>query len=162
MKDIIENIFGFLYTLSMGDYIFLVATFIIILAFIYVLYLIKRDEDMGILYKNEDINYLENVKKNLEEDYKPTNIELTDYEKEQEESAIISYEELIKIGVNEDKNWLKEGTKPMLENFSLYYFDKEGLHLTFQPYQVAPWASGSIKITIPMNKLNKWLKSVDN
>lgn len=50
----------------------------------------------------------------------------------------------------------------MLENFSLYYFDKEGLHLTFPPYQVAPWASGSIKITIPMNKLNKWLKSVDN
>ena len=60
------------------------------------------------------------------------------------------------------ENWLKEGTKPMLENFSLYYFDKEGLHLTFPPYQVAPWASGSIKITIPMNKLNKWLKSVDN
>ena len=50
----------------------------------------------------------------------------------------------------------------MLENFSLYYFDKEGLHLTFPPYQVEPWASGSIKITIPMNKLNKWLKSVDN
>lgn len=109
MKDIIENIFGFLYTLSMGDYIFLVATFIIILAFIYVLYLIKRDEDMGILCKNEDISYLENVKKNLEEDYKPTNIELTDYEKEQEESAIISYEELIKnkdkMGISYDKDY---------------------------------------------------------
>lgn len=109
MKDIIENIFGFLYTLSMGDYIFLIATFIIILAFVYVLYLIKRDEDMGILYKNEDISYLENVKDTLERDYKPNEIELTDYEKEQEESAIISYEELIKnkdkINISYDKNY---------------------------------------------------------
>ncbi len=92
-------------------------------------------------------------------------LELKDFFKDDNYLEILSklsYEELIKIGANEDKNWLKEGTKPMLENFSLYYFDKDGLHLTFPPYQVAPWASGSIKITIPMNKLNKWLKSVDN
>ena len=100
MKNIIENIFGFLYTLSMGDYVFLIATFIIILAFIYVLYLIKRDEDMGTLYKENDIDNLEDIKKNIEKDYKPVNIELTDYEKEQEESAIISYDELIN---NKDK-----------------------------------------------------------
>ena len=74
----------------------------------------------------------------------------------------LSYEELIKIGANEDKNWLKEGTKPILENFSLYYFDKEGLHLTFPPYQVAPWVSGPIKITIPTSKLVKIIKPVDN
>ena len=61
MKNIIENIFGFLYTLSMGDYVFLVATFIIILAFIYLLYLIKRDEDMGTLYKENDIDDLEDI-----------------------------------------------------------------------------------------------------
>ena len=92
MKDILENIFGFLYTLSMGDYIFFIATFIIILAFIYVLYLIKRDEDMGSLYNKDDISYLENVKEKIEKEYKPVEIELTDYEKEQEENAIISYE----------------------------------------------------------------------
>ena len=162
MKDIIENIFGFLYTLSMGDYIFLIATFVIILAFVYVLYLIKRDEDMGSLYSNDDISYLENVKEKLESEYKPNEIDLTEYEKEQEESAIISYEELIKIGANEDKNWLKEGTKPLIENFSLYYFDKDGLHLTFPPYQVAPWASGPIKIVIPSSKLINLIKPVDN
>lgn len=109
MKDIIENIFGFLYTLSMGDYIFLIATFVIILAFVYVLYLIKRDEDMGSLYSNDDISYLENVKEKLESEYKPNEIELTDYEKEQEESAIISYEELIKnknkMNISYDKNY---------------------------------------------------------
>ena len=74
----------------------------------------------------------------------------------------LSYEELVKIGANEDKNWLKEGTKPLIENFSLYYFDKEGLHLTFPPYQVAPWVSGPIKITIPTSKLVKIIKPVDN
>ncbi len=109
MKDIIENIFGFLYTLSMGDYIFLIATFVIILAFVYVLYLIKRDEDMGSLYSNDDISYLENVKEKLESEYKPNEIELTDYEKEQEESAIISYEELIKnknkMNISYDENY---------------------------------------------------------
>ena len=109
MKSIIENIFGFLYTLSMGDYIFLIATFVIILAFVYVLYLIKRDEDMGSLYSNDDISYLENVKEKLESEYKPNEIELTDYEKEQEESAIISYEELIKnknkMNISYDENY---------------------------------------------------------
>lgn len=74
----------------------------------------------------------------------------------------LSYEELVKIDANEDKNWLKEGTKPLIENFSLYYFDKEGLHLTFPPYQVAPWVSGPIKITIPASKLVKIIKPVDN
>lgn len=109
MKDIIENIFGFLYTLSMGDYIFLIATFVIILAFVYILYLIKRDEDMGSLYSNDDISYLENVKEKLESEYKPNEIDLTDYEKEQEESAIISYEELIKnknkMNISYDENY---------------------------------------------------------
>ena len=96
MKDIIENIFGFLYTLSMGDYIFFIGTFIIVLAFLYVLYLMNRDDDMGVLYNNDDITSIESIKETIEREYKPGNIELTDYENEQEENAIISYEELIK------------------------------------------------------------------
>ena len=96
MKDIIGNVFGFLYTLSMGDYIFFIGTFIILLAFLYVLYLMNRDDDMGVLCKNDDITSIESIKETIEREYKPGNIELTDYEKEQEENAIISYEELIK------------------------------------------------------------------
>lgn len=129
MKNIIENIFGFLYTLSMGDYVFLVATFIIILAFIYVLYLIKRDEDMGTLYKENDIDDLEDIKKNIERDYKPVNIELTDYEKEQEESAIISYEELInnkdKFVVSYDKNYQNNNDDIVVKKIDL---SSEGVH----------------------------------
>lgn len=92
-------------------------------------------------------------------------LELKDFFKDDNYLEILSklsYEELIKIGANEDKNWLREGTKPILENFSLYYFDKEGLHLTFPPYQVAPWVSGPIKIVIPTSKLVKIIKPVDN
>lgn len=96
MKDIIGNIFGFLYTLSMGDYIFFIGTFILLLAFLYVLYLMNRDDDMGVLYNDNDITSIESIKETIEREYKPGNIELTDYEKEQEENAIISYEELIK------------------------------------------------------------------
>ena len=46
MKDFLENILGFLYALSMGDYFFLIATFLLILALIYIIYLIKRDDFM--------------------------------------------------------------------------------------------------------------------
>ena len=93
MKNVLENIFGFLYTLSMGDYIFFVSTFIIIILFLYVLYLLNKDS--SIKSDNEDVNYLENIKKELENNYKPEYSNITEYEKEQEENAIISYEELL-------------------------------------------------------------------
>ena len=41
-------------------------------------------------------NYLEQVSKKLAEEIEPQTIELTEYEKKQEEEAIISYQELIK------------------------------------------------------------------
>ena len=44
----------------------------------------------------KDMLDLEAITKNLEDNYRPVNIELTNYEKEQEESAVISYEELLK------------------------------------------------------------------
>ena len=45
---------------------------------------------------NRDMEDLEKISKNIESDYKPVNIELTSYEKEQEDNAIISYDELVK------------------------------------------------------------------
>jgi hypothetical protein len=38
---------------------------------------------------------LEKITKNIERDYKPVNIRLTSYEQEQEDNAIISYDELV-------------------------------------------------------------------
>lgn len=122
MKDIIGNIFGFLYTLSMGDYIFFIGTFIILLAFLYVLYLIKRsDEEVSNEY--DEIDTLESIKETIEREYKPENIELTDYEKEQEQNAIISYEELIKnkdkFTVSYDEDYKTESDEILVKKISL-------------------------------------------
>lgn len=100
VKEFLENIFGFLYALSMGDYFFLIGTFLLILALIYIVYLIKRDdfmdekrfESMG---NDESMDILKICEK-IESEYKPGTIELTSYEEEQENSAIISYDELLK------------------------------------------------------------------
>lgn len=100
MKDFLENIFGFLYALSMGDYFFLIATFLLILALIYIIYLIKRDDFMDEkrfeVNKDNDAMDILSICEKIESEYKPGTIELTSYEEEQENNAIISYDELIK------------------------------------------------------------------
>ena len=84
---------------------------------------------MGTLYKENDIDNLEDIKKNIEKDYKPVNIELTDYEKEQEESAIISYDELInnkdKFVVSYDKNYQNNNDDIVVKKIDL---SSEGVH----------------------------------
>lgn len=49
--------------------------------------------------KKETTNqeFIENISKRMEEELQPQTIELTDYEKRQEEEAIISYQELLKV-----------------------------------------------------------------
>ena len=123
MKDIIENLFGFLYTLSMGDYIFFFGTFILILCFIYIIYLIKRDDSMETYYKNEEVDYLESIKETIEKEYKQPEIKLTDYEEEQERNAIISYDELIKnkdnYQVSYDENYSNENEEIIVKKINL-------------------------------------------
>lgn len=46
---------------------------------------------------NENMAFTSDIIKKMEEEIKPSNIELTDYEKKQEEEAIISYDELLKV-----------------------------------------------------------------
>ena len=122
MKDIIENIFGFLYTLSMGDYIFFISAFILMLCFVYIIFLIKRDDTMETYYKN-DSNYLNEVKEHIEKEYRPENSNLTDYEEEQEKNAIISYEELIKnkdkFGISYDEKYNNENKEIVVKKISL-------------------------------------------
>jgi len=98
MKEMLANLFGFIYTLSMGDYFFFIGTFLLIVFFIYIIYLIKCSEiEEGL--KADDFD-LAAVSKKIETEYKPERIVLTGYEEEQENNAIISYEELVK---NKDK-----------------------------------------------------------
>ncbi len=57
---------------------------------------------------NRDMLDLEKISKNIESEYKPEPIELTSYEQEQEDNAIISYEELLNnkdSGYSYDENY---------------------------------------------------------
>lgn len=47
--------------------------------------------------KKKNISFVEEISRQLSEQLGPQTIELTDYEKEQEETAIISYQELLKV-----------------------------------------------------------------
>ena len=48
---------------------------------------------------------------------------------------------------------LIEGTKPNTNNFRNFVFTKDGLLILFEPYQIAPYSSGSKEVIIPYNKL---------
>lgn len=123
MKSIIENIFGFLYTLSMGDYIFLTCTFLLMLGLIYITFLIKRDDTVGTYYNDSDISDLTSIKEKIEKDYKPSAVKLTDYEEEQEKNAIISYEELLKNtkknNVSYDENYISDTKEISVKKINL-------------------------------------------
>lgn len=99
MKETLKDLFGFMYSLSMGDYFFFIGTILLIVLLVYIIYLIKcGDEEETVIGK--DGFDIEAVCKNIEKNYKPETIKLTSYEEEQENNAIISYDELIK---NKDK-----------------------------------------------------------
>lgn len=46
---------------------------------------------------NDNMKFASEIVERMEEEIKPSNIELTDYEKKEEEEAIISYDELLKV-----------------------------------------------------------------
>ena len=55
-------------------------------------------EELEDVYElNDNMKFASDIVNKMEEEIKPSNIELTDYEKKQEEEAIISYDELLKV-----------------------------------------------------------------
>lgn len=58
-------------------------------------YVNARQDETKDAIKKDNYNEIEEISKKLEEELKPQTIELTDYEKKQEEEAIISYQELL-------------------------------------------------------------------
>lgn len=55
-------------------------------------------EEMDDVYEvNDSMKFASDIVEKMEEEVKPSNIELTDYERKQEEEAIISYDELLKV-----------------------------------------------------------------
>jgi len=129
--NIFKDIWGFLNTLTFIDLVFFFSVVILIILVVSLIYFIKiNDEVFGTCEKKEEkkdiienINIetpqiideneegelldLQAITKQLEEN-KTMNIDLTAYEKEQEERAIISYDELIKKTNNVQINYEDE------------------------------------------------------
>jgi uncharacterized protein len=57
--------------------------------------------------------------------------------------------------LGDDGEWLREGTAPKLENFSLLFPGPDGLTVTFAPYSVAPYAAGAQEVLIPYQDLDQ-------
>ncbi len=57
-----------------------------------------------------------------------------------------------------DKDMLKAGTAAKIENFSRFAFDKKGLIIFFEKYQVAPYVAGDFTVTVPYDKINLKIK----
>lgn len=96
MKQLFSDIIGFVKNLSQVDLLLYFAILVLIILVVSLIYIIKTSDDEEEItesFNNEDID-LNEVVTNIENTDPPT-IEFTSYEKEQEEKAIISYEELI-------------------------------------------------------------------
>jgi hypothetical protein len=64
--------------------------------------------------------------------------------------ALISKSEGISVK-DMDTGMLNDGTKPTTENFSNWYLDGSNLVIIFPPYQVAAYAAGTQKLSIPLS-----------
>lgn len=89
--------------LTIDDLLFIAIVVWLLLISVIVLKTLKNKEEImsSEARSKRDMIDLEKITKNIERDYKPANINLTSYEQEQENNAIISYQELLN---SKDKN----------------------------------------------------------
>ena len=82
--------------LTIDDLLFIAIVVWLLLISVIVLRALKNKEEImsSEAKSRRDMIDLEKITKNIERDYKPANINLTSYEQEQEDNAIISYQEL--------------------------------------------------------------------
>lgn len=94
MKQILKDILGLFTSVTSIDLLLYFAVLVLIVLIVSLIYIIKTSDE-------EEEQILETEKEDLKsivatiETEKPALLELTDYEAEQEEKAIISYEELL-------------------------------------------------------------------
>lgn len=130
---------------SIDDLIFMTILLWLLLISVLVLRTLKNKEDImsSELKSKRDMIDLERITKNIEKDYKPTNINLTSYEQEQEDNAIISYQELLnskdKSHVNYDNGFNNKTDinvkKVDLSNNSKNDFDQSRINVSLMSYE---------------------------
>lgn len=111
--------FKHLFVAINSDTIFILVVVLLLLISIKILHILNNKET-NMKKENRakiDMLELEKITENIERDYKPINIELTSYEQEQENNAIISYEELLSnkntSGICYDENYQSDVEIPV-------------------------------------------------
>lgn len=125
MKSMFLDIVSFLKSLSLIDYVLYFAILILIVLVVSLLYLLKTTgiDEEEIDSKDENDFDIKNAIEQISQE-QPKNIDLTEYEKEQEEKAIISYEELVNSIKRNKINYADESND---DNISIKKIDLDNL-----------------------------------
>lgn len=125
VKSIFLDIVSFLKSLSLIDYVLYFAILILIVLVVSLLYLLKTTgiDEEEIDSKDENDFDIKNAIEQISQE-QPKNIDLTEYEKEQEEKAIISYEELVNSIKRNKINYADESND---DNISIKKIDLDNL-----------------------------------
>ena len=118
-----NDIVLFLKNLSFIDYIFFFTVIFLIILVVSLIYFIRINED--IIEQEEEVtdpDNLQSIASAIKNDSKP--ITFTSYEKEQEDKAIISYDELVSNTGNYTFNYASEDDK---DGVSIKKFDLDNL-----------------------------------
>jgi len=57
-----------------------------------------------------------------------------------------------------DEDWIQKGAAPDLTNYNNWTISKKGLGITFDPYQVGPYAAGPQHVLVPYSALKEIIK----
>lgn len=129
---IFTDILNFLKSLAFVDYVFFFAVLVLMILVITLFYFIKINDDVLESDKKEkkpkeetqEMQIVKEINEALASEEPRPNIDFTDYEKDQEEKAIISYDELLKQDNNYEINYEKE---EYLDDLSVKKFDLDHL-----------------------------------
>lgn len=99
MEEIVLTIGGLIKSFDWSDFLLLLIGLILVILLIYIIYLIGREDEVNNKqtdYKlQNDKNDIKSIIENLEANYEAKPIDLSEYEQEMENTAIISYDELL-------------------------------------------------------------------
>lgn len=73
--------------------------------------------------------------------------------------AILADREQIDVG-EVDTDYIAQGAAPKAENYQDWYISGSSLVIVFPPYQVGPYALGTIEMPIPLSSISTFLKPV--
>lgn len=120
------DIWEFLKTLRFVDYVFFIAVLILMILIITLIYFIKinkTEEENNTLHETAEMKIVKELKSGMKSE--GPSINFTDYEQDQEDKAIISYEELLNKGnTNYELNYEKE---EVLDDLTIKKVDLDNL-----------------------------------